>query len=92
MTETVQLSVDEKGHIRVPADLQSQLGLKPGTTLFVEEGDNGGVRLRPQVRPASLIDKEGILVVQAQPLEDLTPAVRRTRGLRIDSILEGWSQ
>jgi AbrB family looped-hinge helix DNA binding protein len=86
MTELVELSIDEKGHIQIPAALQSRLGLKPGTTLLVEEGENGGVRLRQQLAEATLTDKEGILVVQAQPLEDLTSAVRRTRDRRTSSL------
>jgi AbrB family looped-hinge helix DNA binding protein len=86
MTEMVELSVDEKGHIQIPAALQSRLGLKPGTSLLVEEGENGGIRLRQQLAEATLTDKEGILVVQAQPLEDLTSAVRRTRDPRTSAL------
>jgi AbrB family looped-hinge helix DNA binding protein len=88
MTELVGLSVDEKGHIEIPAALQTRLGLKPGTTLLVEEAENGGVRLRQQLAEATLTDKEGILVVQAQPLDDLTSAVRRTRDLRTNAVVE----
>jgi AbrB family looped-hinge helix DNA binding protein len=88
MAEVVELSVDEKGRISIPLALQNRLGLEPGMTLIVEEGDNGGVRLRPNPERVTLLDKEGILVVRAEPVADLTDVVRRERDLRVVSLLE----
>ena len=88
MTELVELAVDEKGRIWIPRTLQTRLGLELGMTLVVEEGDSGGVRLRPGPELVTLIDKDGILVVRAEPAADLTDVVRHERDLRIASLLE----
>jgi AbrB family looped-hinge helix DNA binding protein len=88
MTELVELSVDDKGRLVVPGTVQKRLRLAPGMTLIVEEGDNGGIRLRPEPEQPNLVDKEGILVVRAQPVVDLADVVRRERDLRITSLSE----
>jgi len=51
------------GRILIPAAVQSRLGLSPGMSLVVEEGDQGSVRLRVQSEPPVLVDKAGVLVV-----------------------------
>ena len=88
MAEDVKVSVDENGRIWIPLALQNRLGLEPGMTFIVEEGDNNGVRLRPSPEQVTLLDKEGILVVRAEPVTDLTDIVRRERNLRTASLLE----
>ena len=88
MGELVELSVDEKGWIVVPGTVQNRLHLEPGMTLIVEEGDNGRIRLRPEPELPHLVDKQGILVVQAQPVSDLDDAVRRERDRRITALSE----
>jgi hypothetical protein len=49
-------------------------------TLVVEKGDKGGVRLCLQSEPPMLVEKEGVLVVRAEPLSDLTSITRHERG------------
>jgi len=88
VAEDVRVSVDEKGSIWIPVALQNRLGLEPGMTLIVEESDDKGVRLRPSPEQVTLLDKEGILVVRAEPVTDLTEIVRRERNLRVASLLE----
>lgn len=83
MRESVQLWVDEKGDLWVPAALQDRLRLEPGMTLLVEDGGNGGIRLRPEPEQPELVDKQGILVVRAEPVADLRDVVRRERELRL---------
>jgi bifunctional DNA-binding transcriptional regulator/antitoxin component of YhaV-PrlF toxin-antitoxin module len=45
MSRVIQVSLDDQGHILIPAALQRQLGLSPGMTLVVEEADNRRVLL-----------------------------------------------
>jgi hypothetical protein len=59
------------------------LGLSPGTTLIVEKGEKDEVRLRPQSESPELIEKEGVLVVRAEPLGDLANITRRERDRRV---------
>jgi AbrB family looped-hinge helix DNA binding protein len=87
MVEQTDLSVDEKGTISIPSALRARLGLAPGMTLLVEEGDSGGVRLRPGRDLVTLVDKDGILVVRAESVGDLSGAIRRERNLRVAALL-----
>ena len=48
------------GRILIPAEVQSRLGLSPGMSLVVEEGDQGSVRLCVQSEPLVLADKVGV--------------------------------
>ena len=88
MTELIELSVDEKGRIVIPRAVQHQLGLEPGMTLTVEDGENGGIRLRPEAEGTVLVEKQGILVVRAPALADLTDVVRRERDRRVRTLHE----
>jgi bifunctional DNA-binding transcriptional regulator/antitoxin component of YhaV-PrlF toxin-antitoxin module len=45
-TALAQLLIDETGCIRIPMDIQDRFGLEPGTSLVLEEADDGGLRLR----------------------------------------------
>jgi bifunctional DNA-binding transcriptional regulator/antitoxin component of YhaV-PrlF toxin-antitoxin module len=88
MSELIQLSLDQLGRILVPAALQQRLGLSPGMTLIVERGDNDEVRLRPRAETPVLIEKDGVLVVRAEPLSDLDGFVRREHEQRLSVLLE----
>ena len=90
--EPHELSVDDHGQLWIPTALQERLGLRPGMILVVEEGGNNGVRLRPGSPQSILVDKQGILVVLAQPVGDLEVAVRREREGRVRSLLERIGQ
>jgi len=82
MSQIVEVSLDNRGHLLIPAALRRQLGLLPGMTLVVEETANRDVRLRirSEVREMpALVDKGGVLVVRAEPLGDLTDAIRQER-------------
>ena len=82
MNRIIQTSLDDQGRILVPADLRSRLGLSPGMTLVIEEGDDDAVCLRLQSDALELVDKGGVLVVRAQPLGDLANVTRRQRDRR----------
>jgi bifunctional DNA-binding transcriptional regulator/antitoxin component of YhaV-PrlF toxin-antitoxin module len=87
MNQVVKISLDDMGRILIPAAVQSRLGLSPGMSLVVEEGDQGSVRLRVQSEPPVLVDKAGVLVVRAEPLSDLTDVTRHERNRRVFDLL-----
>jgi len=89
MSQVIEVSLDNRGHLLIPAALRRQLGLLPGMTLVVEEADNHDVRLRirSEVREVpALVDKDGVLVVRAEPLGDLTDAIRQERDRRVSEL------
>ncbi len=88
MTELAELLIDETGCIRIPADIQDRLGLEPGTSLVLEEADDGGIRLRTREILPVLVDKNGILVVKAEPLAGFADVVRQGRDSRVASLVE----
>jgi hypothetical protein len=52
-------------------------------TLIVKKGEKDGVRLRPQSESLELVEKEGVLVVRAEPFGDLANITRRERDRRV---------
>jgi AbrB family looped-hinge helix DNA binding protein len=89
MEEVIQVAIDEQGRIVIPSTLQNRLGLKPGMVLIVVPGQEEGVLLNVQEdRPLTLIDKEGVLVVQTEPLADLIDVVAREREHRQLQLLQ----
>jgi AbrB family looped-hinge helix DNA binding protein len=88
MSQAIQLSLDDWGRILIPDALRNRLGLKPGMTLVVEDAEQGGVQLRVQSDMPKLVDEGGILVVECEPLEDLTDVVQRAREQRNQELLQ----
>jgi bifunctional DNA-binding transcriptional regulator/antitoxin component of YhaV-PrlF toxin-antitoxin module len=88
MSQVIKISLDDMGRILIPAAVQSRLGLSPGMSLVVEEGDQGSVRLRVQSEPPVLVEKAGVLVVRAEPLSDLTDVTRHERNRRVFDLLQ----
>ena len=88
MSQVIKISLDDMGRIVIPAAVQSRLGLSPGMTLVVEEGDQGSVCLRIQSEPPELVDKAGVLVVRAEPLGDLTDVTWHERNRRAFDLLQ----
>ena len=88
MNRVIEVSLDDLGRILIPAELRGRLGLSPGMTLIVEEGEKDGVRLRAQSESLELVDKEGVLVVRAEPLSDLANITRRERDSRVFDLLQ----
>ena len=72
-TQTIEVTLDDAGRIFIPPAFQKRLGLAAGMTLVVKEDEKH--RLRLQAQPPSVVDKGGILVVQADPDENLTDVV-----------------
>lgn len=88
MNHVIQVSVDELGHIVIPADVHEQLHLAPGMTLVVEEGERGSVRLRIQSKPTVLVEKGGLLVARVTALSSLDNIARHERDRRIFDLLQ----
>lgn len=77
MSQVIEVSLDDLGRILIPAPLRRRLGLSPGMTLVVETEEKGGVRLRLESTPPTLVNKGGVLVVRADPIGDLSDVTRR---------------
>jgi bifunctional DNA-binding transcriptional regulator/antitoxin component of YhaV-PrlF toxin-antitoxin module len=86
MSQPIELSLDDEGRILVPLAVRDRLGLSPGMTLVVEQGEDEDLRLRVEEGP-ELIDKGGVLVVTGQILEDLTDVVQRERDARAHELM-----
>ena len=71
MSEPIEISVDSQGCIMVSPEIQDRLGLSPGMTLVVEEGEKGEMCLRVQRELPELVDKQGVLVVKSEAAGDL---------------------
>lgn len=92
MNRVIEVSLDDLGRILIPAELRGRLGLSPGMTLIVEKGEKDGVRLRPESESLELVEKEGVLVVRAEPLGDLGNVTRRERDRRVFDLLQRVAQ
>ena len=79
MSQTIEVVLDDQGRLVLPALAQLQLGLTPGMTLIVEQETADTTYLRVQSEQPRLIDRQGILVVQSQPVVDLADSIRQHR-------------
>jgi bifunctional DNA-binding transcriptional regulator/antitoxin component of YhaV-PrlF toxin-antitoxin module len=79
MTQRVEVELDDQGRLIVPHHLQQQLGLFSGATVVVEDETDEVAYVRLQPEQPRLINKDGVLVVQALPLRDFTTMVRDER-------------
>ena len=96
MSETIQVQIDEQGHIVLSAETCERLGLRPGMTFVAEEGEQGQMHLRVQQALPQVVVEEGVLIVTS-PLSpevespellshDLTDAVCQHRERRQGSL------
>ncbi len=88
MEQGIKVSVDDQGRMVIPPMLQHRLGLSPGATLVVEQGEEGQVYLRLQTDESRLVDKQGVTVVRAQPLGSLAHVTRFERDRRVSVLVE----
>lgn len=86
MDTSFVVTIDEKGTIRVPDNISAQLGLLPGMSLVVEQDEGNGISLRIDPDEARLVDKEGVLVIDAEPLVDVTQFIHLHRSERISHL------
>lgn len=88
MGQVIEVSLDEQGRIVIPSSLKNRLELLPGVILVVEKGDKDEVYLRVQVKPPTLVDKQGVLVVRAEPFGNLVNITRNERDRRVFELLQ----
>lgn len=78
--------VEERGRVFIPADVSTQLAWSPGMRLVVKQAENGQMWLQPE--SPTVIEKEGVFVISAEPFDDLTNIVREERELRMSELLQ----
>jgi bifunctional DNA-binding transcriptional regulator/antitoxin component of YhaV-PrlF toxin-antitoxin module len=100
MNQTIKLTVDETGQLIIPTALQSLLGLSPGMTLIVEQGEADELKLRVQAKQKTIIQaekakpssalgrKNGILIIQGELLTDISNVVQTQREQRLTELIE----
>ena len=88
MNQVIEVSLDELGHILIPAAIRNRLGLSPGMTLVVEKGKQGSVSLRIEPELPELVEKEGVLVARVKAFSDLTNITRHERDRRVFDLLQ----
>lgn len=83
MGERIEVILDDQGRLVLPSALRRKLGLTTGATLIVERQTEDAAYLRVQgEEEPPLADRQGVLVVRAQPSGDLADVVRRERDRR----------
>jgi len=87
MSKAIQVTLDDQGRIIIPSTIRERLGLSQGMTLVVEAGKEDELRLRIQEGSPALVDKQGVLVVKAEPLHDLTQVTQRERVRRASDLV-----
>ncbi|MEI8095786.1 MAG: hypothetical protein WCG80_16365 [Spirochaetales bacterium] len=66
----MQVTIDKLGRILVPKSLREKYHLTAGTLLDLE-ADSKGVQFSLRLPKSTLVEKEGILVLQGGPVIDL---------------------
>ncbi len=87
MSQVIEVVLNDKGHLSIPADAQKRLGLLPGMHLIVEPGEEGRVQLRIQNTEPTIIEKEGVLVLRTAPINNFDTIVQRERAQRLSELL-----
>lgn len=90
MGQRIEVVLDDQGRLVLPSPLRRRLGLTTGMTLVVEEETADAAYLRILTGEPSLVEKQGVLVVQAQPPGNPMPQddpVRQERDRRVADLL-----
>lgn len=87
MSQRVEVELDDRGRLVIPHVLQEQLGLFSGATVVVEDETDDVAYVRVEPGHPRLVDKRGVLVVQAQPVGDILNAVHDEREGRMQDLL-----
>lgn len=87
MSQRVEMELDDRGRLVIPHVLQEQLGLFSGAMVVVEDETDDVAYVRVQPEHPRLVDKGGVLVVQAYPVGDLLRAVDDEREGRTQDLL-----
>lgn len=82
----MKITIDKAGRVVLPKVVRDEFGLSPGTTLDLEATEDAIV-LRPQVDRPNVRVKGGLLVIVANPSEELCGALERSREERLDGLV-----
>lgn len=88
MNQRIEVELDDQGRLVIPHVLQEQLGIVSGSTLVVERETETAAFLRVQPTQPRVIDKDGILVVQADIAGDITNIVQDEREQRNKTLMQ----
>jgi len=77
--------IDQFGRVLIPKSIRTDLGLRPGAELVIEDGENEIV-LRPVDDDVPLKDEDGILVFTGKATGDLTETLRIQRDERLRKV------
>lgn len=69
-----QTQIDRSGRITLPPELLSNLHLSPEMNLLIYEKD-GKITLEPIAEEPMLVEKDGVLVLHAQLINDLSESL-----------------
>jgi AbrB family looped-hinge helix DNA binding protein len=84
-----QVTIDSSGRVQLPKAICDRLGFVPGTILEVEASNDNGVHLRPAKEEKTfVVEKEGVLVIQAIAVEDLKAIGKREREARLAQLIQ----
>lgn len=86
MSEAIQVQIDDRGDIVIPAKIRKRLGLMQGMTLVAEDVEEGQLRLRVQPEVATIVDEQGVLVVTSLPSQNISDIVWQEREQRLSSL------
>ncbi len=87
MRQRIEVELDDQGRLVLPASLRHILGLMPGMTMVVEQDRADATYLRVQAEQPQLVDKQGVLVVRTEQLDELVDPVRWEREQRVADLL-----
>ncbi len=88
MSQRIEVELDDSGRLVLPAPIGRQLGLAPGMTLVVEQEASDVAYLRIQGEQPRLVDKQGVLVVEAESIEEVVEPVQQEREQRLMDLLQ----
>jgi bifunctional DNA-binding transcriptional regulator/antitoxin component of YhaV-PrlF toxin-antitoxin module len=87
MGQRIEVELDDQGRLVIPHPLQEQLKLFTGATIVVEDETEDAALVRVQPAEPTLVEKDGVLVVKAGALEDLSDIVRQEREQHSSDVL-----
>jgi len=71
-------TIDKFGRIVIPKHIRDHLGLRPGSTINIEEKENKVILSSQNSRP-SVEFEDGVLVFNGEPLDDISNAIKQNR-------------
>ena len=81
-------TIDRFGRVVIPKQVRADLGLRPGTVLQIEEGEQE-ILLKPVKEEPSVVIKDGVLVFSGKATDDILEAMRTHREARLHRMLPG---